>query len=195
MILVTFVDDCGLSVHDPSKVYWFITELQTNGFELHLEGDFTAFLGVAVDPQPNGSIHMHQSKLIKKIIAAAKMDEASPNWTPAPMSAFGSDPEGTDYDQKSWKYSSIVGMLIYVCTNTRPDISFTVSQVAKYCTSPEQSHTTAVKPIIRYLKRTSEKGIYINFTGRLDMVDYVNADFAGLFGSEHNPRNPDIAES
>jgi hypothetical protein len=98
------------------------------------------------------------------------MDKANPNWTPAPMSALGSDPEGTDYDHKPWKYSSIVGMLIYVCTNTRPNISFAVSQVAKYCESPKQSHATAVKTIIRYLKRTSKKGIYVNFTGKLDMI-------------------------
>jgi hypothetical protein len=71
MILVTFIDDCGLAVENPSKVGWFITELQKDGFELHLEGDFTAFLGVAIDPQPDRSIHMHQSGLIKKIITAA----------------------------------------------------------------------------------------------------------------------------
>jgi hypothetical protein len=120
MILVAFVDDCGLAVNDPSKVDWFITELQKDGFELHLEGNFTAFLGVAMDPQPDGSIHMRQSGLIKKIIAAAKMEDANPNWTPASMSVLGSDPEGTDYDHQPWNYSSIVGMLIYVCTNTRP---------------------------------------------------------------------------
>jgi hypothetical protein len=195
MILVTFIDDCGLAVEDPSKVNWFITELQKDGFELHLEGDSTAFFGVAMDRQPNGFIHMHQSGLIKKIIAAAKMEDANPIWTPASMSALGSDPKGTDYDHQPWKYSSIVGMLIHVCTNTRPDISFAVSQVAKYYKSPKQSHATAVKTIIRYLKRTSDLGIYFNFTGNLDMVDFVDADFAGLFGSEQNPRNPDSARS
>jgi hypothetical protein len=90
------------------------------------------------------------------------------------MSALGSDLEGTYYDKKTWKYSSIVGMLIYVCTNTIPDISFAVSQVAKYCKSPKPIHATAVKTIICYLKRMSEKGIYVNFTGKLDMVDWVD---------------------
>jgi hypothetical protein len=195
MIPVTFVNNCGLAVDDPSKVDWFIIELQKDGFELHLEGDFTAFLGVAMDPQPDGSIRMHQSGLIKKIIAAAKMEDANPNWTPASMSALGSDPEETDYDHQPWKDSSIVGMLIYVCTNTRPDIAFAVSQVAKYCKSPKQSHATAIKTIIRYLKRTSNLGIYVNFTEKLDMVDLVHTDFVGLFGSEQNPRNPDSARS
>jgi hypothetical protein len=150
MILVTFVDDCGLAVDDPSKVDWFINELQKDGFELHLEGDFTAFLGVAMDPQPDGSIYTHQSGLIKKIVAATKMEDANPNWTSASISTLGSDPEGrTNYDHQPWKYSSIVGMLIYVsCTNTRPNISLAVSQVAKYSKSPKQSHATSVKRII-----------------------------------------------
>jgi hypothetical protein len=86
-------------------------------------------------------------------------------------------------------------MLIYLCTNTRPDISFSVSQVALYLKEPRQSHATAVKTIIRYLKRTSDKGMHVHFTGKLDLVDYVDADFAGLFGHEQDPRNPNSARS
>jgi hypothetical protein len=50
MLLVTFVDDSGLAVRSLEKVDWFIDELRKRGYELHLEGDFTAFLGVAMDP-------------------------------------------------------------------------------------------------------------------------------------------------
>jgi hypothetical protein len=70
-----------------------------------------------------------------------------------------------------------------------------VSQVAKYSKDPKQSHVTAVKTIIRYIKHTADQGVYINFTGKLDMLGYVDADFAGLFGSEQNARNPDSARS
>jgi hypothetical protein len=138
---------------------------------------------------------MHQSGLIKKIIVAAGMEDANPNWTPTPMAALGSDPEGPAYDNQPWKYSSIIGMLIYLCTNTRPDISFSVSQVAKYSKEPKQSHATAVKTIIRYLKRTPDKGMYIKFTEKLDLLNYVHADFAGLFGHEQDPRNPNSVRS
>ena len=193
MLLVVFVDDCGLAVSDPSMIDWFVNELRKRGFELQVEGDFTAFLGVALDRLPDGSIHLHQSGLIKKIIVAAKMEDANPNWLPA-TATLGSDPDGEPYTQHPWKYSTIVGMLIYLATNTRPDISFATSQVARYSKSPRQSHATAVKTIIRYLKRTSDKGTIITFSGALDMIDYVDADFAGLFGKEP-PRNPDSARS
>jgi hypothetical protein len=55
-------------------------------------------------------------------------------------------------------------MLIYLTTNTRPDIGYAVSQVARYNKDPKQTHATAVKMIIRYLKRTRDKGMIVKFT-------------------------------
>ena len=72
MLLVVFVDDCGLAVSDPSMIDWFVNELRKQGFELQVEGNFTAFLGVALDRLPDGSIHLHQSGLIKKILLLQK---------------------------------------------------------------------------------------------------------------------------
>jgi hypothetical protein len=114
----------------------------------YIEGDFTAFLGVALEPQDNGSIHMHQTGLVKKLITAARIEDANPNWTPASTSALGSDHDGPLYDHKAWQYSSIIGMLIYMSTNARPDISFAVSQVARFSKEPRESHVTTVKTIV-----------------------------------------------
>ena len=194
MLLVVFVDDCGLAVKDPSKVDWFVSELRSRGFELQIEGDFDAFLGVAFDKLSDGSYHIHQSGLINKIIEATKMEDANPNWTPATQAALGADENGELYDNDPWKYSSIVGMLIYLATNTRPDISYAVSQVARFSKSPRKSHATAVKTIVRYLKRTADKGMIVRFTIKLELVTYVDADHAGIFGRE-DPRNPDSARS
>ena len=193
-LLVTFVDDCGLSVKDPKTVIWFVNELCKKGFELDIEDNFTAFLGVVIERLLDGTIHMHQKGLIKKIIGAARMTNANPNWTPAAIGGLGSDKQGELYDHKLWKYSSIVGMLLYLSTNTRMDIAFAVSQVARYNKEPRKLHATAVKTIVRYLKRTADKGTIIKFTGRLDLKCYVDADHGGLFGKE-DPRDPNSARS
>jgi hypothetical protein len=194
MILVCFIDDCGLAVDDPAKVDWIVDELHKKGFKLEVVGDFTEFLGVALDKAPAGSIHIHQSGLIDKIIVTSKLQDANPNWTPASPAAVGSDKDGIAYDHAPWQYSSIVGMLVYLTTNTRPYIGYAVSQVARYNNDPKQTHATAVKMIIRYLKRTRDKGMIMRLTGMLDFVCYVDADSAGLFGHE-DPRNRNCAIS
>lgn len=38
---------------------------------------------------------------------------------------------------------------------TRPDISFAVSAVSRYCSNPGKSHWTAVRKSFRYLKATN----------------------------------------
>ena len=93
-----------------------------------------------------------------------------------------------------WNYRAIIGMLLYLSTNTRIDISFAVSQVARHSNNPKKSHATAVKTILRYLKKTKDQGMIIKpcKEPRLDL--YVDADFAGLFGQE-NDRNPDSVRS
>ena len=48
-------------------------------------------------------------------------------------------------------------MLLYLATNTHPDIAFAVSQVARFNHTPrKQSHTTAIKAIVHsYLNRNA----------------------------------------
>jgi hypothetical protein len=89
-----------------------------------------------------------------------------------------------------WNYRSIVGMLLYLSTNTRPDITFAVSQVARFNHSPKKSHASAIKTIVRYLHRTADKGTIVTPTGDLSLDCYVDADFAGLHG-----RDPDHSDT
>ena len=48
-------------------------------------------------------------------------------------------------------HQSAVCSLLYLSTRTRPDISFSVSNVAKYCNDPSKEHWIAVKRILHYL--------------------------------------------
>jgi hypothetical protein len=111
------------------------------------------------------------------------MEDCNPNYVPASVQALGSDPDGEPMTE-SWSYPSIVGMLLYLSTNTRIDIAMAVSQVARFNHSPKKSHAAAVKTIIRYLHRTADKGTIITPSGDLSLDCFVDADFAGLYGRE-----------
>ena len=75
-------------------------------------------------------------------------------------------------------YQSAVGSLLYLSGWTRPDIVFSVSNVARFCSSPTKEHWTAVKRIFRYLKGTHNYGLlYSRNDGT--MIGYLDADWAG----------------
>jgi Reverse transcriptase (RNA-dependent DNA polymerase) len=194
IFLILYVDDVGICAKNPKDIEKLIASLRSQGFELTEEGTFTEFLGIKfAKNEKDGTIELTQQGLIDKIITAAGMENCHPNHTPASLTPLGSDPEGAPMDEK-WSYSSVIGMLLYLTIHTRPDISFAVSQVARFSSNPKHSHVTAIKMIIRYLKGTRTRGIIMKPTGKLDLSCYVDADFAGLFKSEPDD-HPQAAKS
>jgi hypothetical protein len=190
ILIIVYVDDVGVAAPTSVLIDEFVSELKNRGFELTREGSFSEFLGIKLEEDSEaGTITLTQKGLIKKVIAAAGLEQCNPNRVPAAASALGIDPDGEPY-KESWNYPSIVGMLLYLSTNTRPDISFAVSQVARFNHNPKQSHAKAVKMILRYLHGTSGKGMIIRPTGTLELVDWCDSDFCGLFR-----RDPDDSPS
>jgi transposase InsO family protein len=183
MMLVVYVDDVGIAAKRKEDVDAMIVRLRKKGFELTREGSFSEFLGIKFEKLDNGSVNMTQKGLINKIIETAGMSDCNPNWTPASTTPLGSDPDGEPMDEP-WNYRSIIGMLLYLTTNTRPDLAFAVSQAARFSHDPKQSHATAIKTIIRYLHRTADKGMLVKPTGVLGLENYVDASFAGNYGVE-----------
>ena len=75
-------------------------------------------------------------------------------------------------------------MMMYLATNSRPNIACAVHQCARFTYCPRHSHKEAVKRIVRYLSGTAEKGLIFKPTGKFNVYCYVDADFAGLFRCE-----------
>ena len=71
-----------------------------------------------------------------------------------------------------------VGGLQYL-TITRPDLSFAVNRVCQYLHAPRDTHWSAVKRILRYVRLTVSHGLHLrpNPTGVLSA--YSDADWAG----------------
>ena len=193
-MMVLYVDDAGLAAPHASIIDDFVAELKTLGFDLDIEGNFNSYLGIGIEELENGERNMTQKGLIKKVIKTTKMEKCNPNWTPATQCALGSDPDGEPYDQLQFNYASVVGMLLYLSNNTRPDITFAVSQVARFTANPKKSHAQAIKTIVRYLAKTFDKGILVTPDDTFNLKCWVDADFAGLYNREPS-QNPNAARS
>jgi hypothetical protein len=131
IMIVLYVDDLGIAYSnkiDLGKLFQDLTEL---GKESTCEGKFTDFLGIKFAKDETTNTHPNTKGLDLKIMKATGLQDCNPNFTPALQACLGIDPDGEPMDD-FWNYRSIVGMLLHMSTNTWPDITFAVSQVARF---------------------------------------------------------------
>ena len=72
----------------------------------------------------------------------------------------------------------MIGDLLYL-TTSRSDIMFSVCLCARFQSNPQESHVIAVKQIFRYLKHTSNLGLWQPKDTCFDLIAYTDADYAG----------------
>ena len=209
MVCLVYVDDCLFFGKDGKKIDDMIAWLQDGskvptwsvgskkvdgGMELTVENDVSAFLGIDFKRnKADGTIKLTQEGLIDRVIKAAGLEDCNPDQSPAAVENLGSDPEGEPFDG-SFDYASVVGMLMYLAGNSRPEIAYAVHSVAKYTHAPKQSHGKAVKWIVHYLKGTATDGLILSPSKELVVDCYVDASFADAWGSE-DPRDPASVKS
>ena len=191
-ICVTYVDDCLWFGRDERQLDKLISQMKDR-MDLTIESkDVSAFLGIQFKREGK-TIQLTQIGLINKIIKATGMEGCNPSCVPAESKPLGKDKDGTPFAEE-WGYASVVGMLLYLAGNSRPDIAFAVNQAARFTHDPKQSHAQAIKRIVRYLQGTKEKGLTFRPSKDWQVDCYCDADFAGLWGSE-DPADPIVSKS
>lgn len=193
IMIAFFVDDGFACVRDINILDKLVKDLAGLGFKLTIEREVDSFLGVKIDKLNDGSFNLTQPTLIDKILDITGLNDCNANYIPADRVPLGLDPDGLPHDE-TWSYSTVVGMLLFLITNTRPDCAYAVSQVARFNHNPKQSHSIAVKRIVRYLKGTADKGMIIRTNGTLDLELFTDGDFAGRYQSDP-PRETSSARS
>ena len=188
VICIVYVDDLLFWSPKAEFINELAEQLRAEEIELEEEGDAAGFLGVQLRrDETTGYIHMTQLGLAKRIIEALGLDLklTKPKGTPAERKPLIKDENGPPR-QESFNYASVVGMLLYLSGHTRPDLTYSVSQVARFMFAPNRLHEDAIKRIGRYLVGTWDKGMILKPTTLLNINAYPDADFAGLYGYEDN---------
>jgi hypothetical protein len=180
LMIAQWVDDFCCVYKTQSHMDKFVRDLREQGFNLSVEETLAEFLVIKLQRQVNNSFKLTQRGLIEKVLKAAEMFDCNPNSTPTSTTPLSINADGAPFD-KTWQHSSIVGMLIYLSTNTRIDITYAVSQVARFTHAPKKSHATGVKMILRYLKGTIDDGTILTLSGQLTYDLHCDGDFAGLY--------------
>ncbi|KAK2450175.1 hypothetical protein QL285_009307 [Trifolium repens] len=75
-------------------------------------------------------------------------------------------------------YRRLIGRLLYL-TVTRPDIQYVVNTLSQFMQSPCTSHMDAATRVLRYLKGSVCKGLFLSAASSINLVGYADSDLAG----------------
>jgi len=191
-IVLIYVDDiaiAGSSIHVIDRIK---NEFK-NRYKMKDLGDIDHILGCAVDRNNLGEYTINQKQYTKDVISKYFPDNLTPINNPTDVNVILStsmnamSENDIDY-MKDLPYREAIGSLLWLSMGTRPDITYAVSQVAKYNSEPGPLHWKAVKRIFQYLQNTIYYGIKfkrtscsadITKTFSIDVpIGYVDADHA-----------------
>ncbi|CAM8907757.1 unnamed protein product [Rhodiola kirilowii] len=180
-IIVVYVDDLNI-IGTPGELIETIACLKSE-FEMKNLGKTKFCLGLQIEHLLKG-IFVHQSSYTERILKRFNMDESHPlslpmvvrslNVTKDPFRPREKDEELLDPDVP---YLSAIGALMYLTSYTRPDIAFSINLLARYSSSPTRRHWTGIKQILRYLRETTDMGLFYSKDSKLGLIGYADARY------------------
>jgi transposase InsO family protein len=175
IILAIYVDDGLIAFKNKQEVNEFITMLQKE-FKVVIK-PASYYLGIQIEKQNGGSIKIHQSAYLEKVLKRFGMDECNPVTTP--MVRDG-EKQMTEVLEENFPYREAVGALMYLMVGTRPDIAYAVGVVSRTLENPTFRDWSNVKRIMRYLRGTSNLGLtYEPNKIQNELTVYSDADYGG----------------
>ena len=178
-MVAVYVDDIILAGKSNKR----IAEVKQNlakQFQVKDIGELHYFLGLkVVQDKESGGVHIGQPAYAEKVLQQFGMEKAKTVTTPVDASVKLIKATEDDECVDQQLYQSAVGSLLYLSTATRPDITYAVSNVAKYSAKPTKHHWIAVKRILRYLKGTLNYSLFYSKGGATECVGFSDSDWGG----------------
>ena len=139
-------------------------------------GDLTHFLGLQICQQDLG-IFLSQSKYARNLVKKFGLESASSVRIPlSPNVKLTIDLLGKSVDSSF--YRSMKCSLLYLAAS-RPDIICSIGVCARYQANPKEFHMIALKRIIKYVKTTTDFGVWYSKDTNDILVGYFIADWVG----------------
>jgi hypothetical protein len=109
----------------------------------------------------DGGITLLQSHYVEKILSHFRYSNCKSSPTPYDPSMLVRKNQGDPKNAKDQlRYSQIIGLLMYLASATRTDISFAISKLSQFVSNPGDVHWQALERVLRYLKDTASYGIH-----------------------------------
>ena len=179
--LVLYVDDILLIGND-IEMLSAVKVWLSNTFSMKDLGEATYILGIRIyRDRARRLIGLSQSLYLEKVLKRFNMEDSKKGLLPVRHGIHlskGMSPKTPDERERMAKvpYASAIGSLMYAMLCTRPDIAYAVSVTSRFQSDPGMEHWTAVKAILKYLRRTKDL-VLIYGGGELKLDGFTDSDF------------------
>nr|XP_016491579.1 PREDICTED: uncharacterized mitochondrial protein AtMg00810-like [Nicotiana tabacum] len=135
----------------------------------------TVFLAVYIHYHSSGAL-LHQQKFITDLLV--DFDSSAVCFVVCPLDLnVNLHSDVGDPLPRPDTYRSLIGKLNFL-THTRPDICFVVQHLSQFLQTPRVPHMAVALHVLRYLKGTSDVGIFLNDSADCSLVGYCDSDWA-----------------
>ena len=134
-------------------------------YELTDIGDLKWYLGMEINRLENNSILLTQEKYIHDLLHRHGMEDCKSVTTP--MTQVPLIKPSADYQcdkEQLHQYQSLLGELMHLMVQTRPDLAYCVSRLAQFMSNPTEEHWSALKRVLRYVQGTRQLGVCYTHT-------------------------------
>lgn len=180
-IITLYVDDFFIFSNDNEEKLKLKNRLKQE-FKIKDLGELSYALGLRFtrDKKTNG-YRIDQKHYIEDMLKKFNMEDCKPAATPVDVSLMKE--KGSIITNVP--YQSLIGSLMYLCVNTRPDISFITSYLSQFNTEHTDIHWKMAKRVLRYLKGTLEVGLTYKPI-RKSIEGFSDSDFANNTADRHS---------
>ena len=155
-----------------------IKSLPEKNFKMDDRGELHWFLGMRILRSEDG-VTVNQEKYIANVLKQFNMSDSKPKVTPAEVNLKLVKDDGEHQLVDTKLYRSLVGSLLYIGKQTRPDILNVVNQLSRFFEKPNTTHWQAAKHVLRYLKDTINLRLTFAKNSSMKLVGNADADWSG----------------
>lgn len=175
--LLVHVDDILVSYNDDELMEGLMSNIGKS-FEMKDLGQVSQFLEISVTRSNEGNFEISQPKYIEKIIKETGQRDAKEASYPLDTGYWklGSEEKVLNSNEE---FRKIIGMLLYLATNSRPDISASVSILSQRVMNPRETDLNEAKRVVRYLKGTKDLKLKLSSSEQCEKIfAYSDANWA-----------------
>lgn len=149
-----YVDDIATTASN-KELFQLFEDIVKKHVRINYLGPISNYLGIQINRSEDGTFFLHQTKYIDEKLCEFNLQKCKPSKYPIDPGYRKEIMQHniSEYEDKQ-KYRSLIGSLLYLSNNTRPDIAAAVGILAQKVSEPRRKDWVEAQRVFRYISGT-----------------------------------------